>query len=81
MATNISVHHVETISASTVQGGECSSHLTINWQGRNCDGSGEAYEAGGAITFYLKDAALNERLIKMINRMVRKHAKQTAEAA
>jgi hypothetical protein len=77
MTTSISIHHVESISASTVQGGQCSPHLTINWRGSNCDNPGsENYEAGGAITFYLKDAALNDRLIKMINQMVREHAEQ-----
>jgi hypothetical protein len=80
MATHISVHHVDTITASTVQGGECSPHLTINWRKNNSDGS-ENYEASGAITFYLKDADLNDNLIEMINRIVREHgAKQTAEA-
>jgi hypothetical protein len=81
MSSNISIHHVKTISASTVQcEGQCSPHLTINWQSSNCDGS-ENYEACGAITFYLKDAALNDRLIEIINQTVREHAKQTAEAA
>jgi len=74
MSTIITIHHVETISASTVQGGDCSPHLTIHWDGKD-------YEAGGSITFYLKDAAFNNRLIKMINQMVREHAKQTAETA
>ena len=64
MSASISIHHAETICASTVQNeGECWPHLTINWQG-------SGYESSGAITFYLKDRALNDRLIEVINQVV-----------
>lgn len=64
MSASISIHHIETISASTVQSEDgCSPHLTINWEGSK-------HESSGAITFYLKDRALNDRLVEMINQIV-----------
>lgn len=75
MSSSISIHHVKAISASTVQGGECRPHITINWQGQSSfTGNDEIYEAGGYICFYLDDAELNTKLIEAINRTVREHA-------
>ena len=70
MTTSISVHHVKSICASTVQGGECSPHFTINWQG-------DEYGGSGMITLYLKDTKLNERFIAAINEISRTSQKES----
>jgi hypothetical protein len=62
MATFLSIHGVEKLAADTVQGGrnQCSAHFTLNFEG-------ESFDNRGAVTFYMADVILNERLIAVIN--------------
>jgi hypothetical protein len=69
MSVHLTAHYVKSISASTVQGGECKPHITLNFRGKD-------YESSGSLTLYLNDAVLNERLIRVINKLVRSREKE-----
>lgn len=82
MAVFLSIHDVEKLAADTVQGGErsgknrCAGHLTLNFEG-------ETFDNRGAVTFYMADRILNERLIAVINSTIaaRKAELATPETA
>lgn len=63
MATFISIHRVDKFAASTVQGGDCSPHITLDFEG-------ESFENRGGVTFYIADKILTARLIEVINNTV-----------
>lgn len=61
MAAFLSIHDVEKLAADTVQHGEdCAGHFTLNFEG-------ETFDNRGAVTFFMTDRVLNERLIAAIN--------------
>lgn len=65
MSVFLSIHDVEKLAADTVQGGEnqCSGHFTLNFEG-------ETFDNRGAVTFFVADHVLNERLIAAINNTI-----------
>lgn len=62
MATNISLHDMKTIRASTVQGPDCAAHVTFEFEG-------EEFTARAQVTVFIDDELFCARLIDLINDM------------